>query len=333
MSEAFSLSRRHALGAIAATAFAAAVGRPGGALAGDTNPIPWVPGLELYTLGLKPDDDLAAWLRKVAAIGYPDVEFPGPYDKSAKELRRALDGAGLRSSAAHALPRPSRGAWDLSGDISKLGAEMKTLGVEYVVVSIPRLPDRIYNVLQHPPAGFDMPAASRLFSSLEVDDWKRTADFLNEKGDALWKQGLRLGYHNHGFEFVPLPGGTNGFRLLVEHTDPKVVRFEFDLGWAVSAGERLPPLFELLGDRLEMLHLKDTKRPATSVMDLASTDAGTGMVDWQEVVRLVRHSTSIRHMFVEQEEPFPKTPMDSARVDYEFFTTLFARASAVQGKT
>lgn len=333
MSRPFSSSRRRALGAIAVTAFAAAAGRPECARAGEAAQIAWVPGLELYTLGLKPEDDLDASFKKVAAIGYRDVELPGPYGKSAAELRCALDGAGLRSSSAHAPPRPVQGAWDLSGDISRLAADMKTLGVDYVIAPIPLLPDRIYDVLRHPPAGFDMPAASRLFASLEIDDWKRTAEFLNEKGRALSKHGLRLGYHNHGFEFVPLPGATNGFHLLAAHTDPKAVCFEFDLGWAVSAGEPLLPLFELLGDRLEMLHLKDISRRATSAMDLASADAGAGMVDWEEVARLVRRCRSIRHMFVEQEEPFPKTPLDSARVDYEFFTRLFAGAAATGGRT
>jgi len=319
MSRAFSMSRRRALGALLAAAVAA--GRAGRALAGGAAGS-WVPGLELYTLGLKPQDDLAAWFGKVAAIGYRDVEFPGHYDKSFAQLRRALDGAGLASSAAHALPRPAHGAWDLSGDVAKLADGMKTLGVDYVVVSIPLLPDRIYNVLQHPPAGFDMPAASRLFSSLEADDWKRTADFLNQKGEALARHGLRLGYHNHGFEFLPLPGDRKGYQLLLEHTDPQLVCFEFDLGWAVSAGEQLPPWFALLGKRLEMLHLKDTRRRAAMAMDLASTDAGTGIVKWRELTDLIAHSR-VEHMFVEHEEPFATTPMDAARNDYAYLTKLF----------
>jgi sugar phosphate isomerase/epimerase len=335
MNDSFSITRRRALGAIATAAFAAATTRPGRAIAAEggsagLKPARWVPGLELYTLGLKPGDDIAAAFREVARIGYREVEFAVTYEKPAAELRRALDAAGLKSPAAHAVPRPSRGAWDLSGDIPKLAAEMKTLGIGYVVTPIPWLPDRIYDVLQHPPAGFDMPAASRLFASLEPDDWKRTADFLNEKGAALSKLGLKLAYHNHGAEFVPLPGDTNGLHLLVERTDPKLVHFELDVGWAVSAGQQLQPLFDLLAHRLALVHLKDVKRLATSVMDLASTDAGTGMVDWREVVRLVRRSGSVRHMFVEQEEPFPKTPMDSARVDYGFFTELFTESEAAK---
>lgn len=283
----------------------------------------WVPGMELYTLGLKPADDIAAAFKALAALGYREVEFSGHYDRSFAELKRALDGAGLTGPTLHALPRPAKGAWDLTGDLSKFAADVKTLGASFVVVSIPVLPDRIYNVLSNPPKGFDVVAASRLFASLEADDWKRTADLLNDKAAALAKHGLRLAYHNHGMDFLALPGGTNGFRLLVERTDPKLVSFELDVGWAVSAGQELPPLFRLLGERIRLLHLKDTKRLSTSVMELASTDAGTGIVKWSEVVDFVRRG-HVEHMFVEQEEPFPTTPMDAAKIDYEFFTQLFA---------
>jgi len=291
--------------------------------AGGKSPVRWVPGMELYTLGLKPADDIAAAFKALAALGYREVEFSGHYDRSFAELKRALDGAGLVGPALHALPRPAKGAWDLTGDLPKFAADAKTLGVSFVVVSIPLLPDRIYDVLKNPPKGFDVAAASRLFASLEADDWKRTADLLNAKGAVLAKHGLRLAYHNHGMDFLALPGDTNGFRLLVERTDPKLVSFELDVGWAVSAGQELPPLFRLLGERIRLLHLKDTKRPSTSVMELASTDAGTGIVKWNEVVDFVRRG-HVEHMFVEQEEPFPTTPMDAAKIDYEFFTQLFA---------
>lgn len=337
MNTSLVLSRRGVLKALAAGASVAALGGPRTGLAaanpaaGGGAPVRWAPGLELYTLGLKPGDDVEAAFKAVAAIGYHEVEFAGHYDRPAAELRRALDAAQLAGPAAHAAPRPANGGWDLDKGFSKFAADLETLGARYAVVPIPLLPDRIYDVLQHPPAGFDKPAVSRLFSSLEPDDWKRTADLLNEKGAALRKLGFRLAYHNHGVDFAPLPGDTNGFRMLVERTDPKCVDFELDIGWAVAAGQPLPPYFRLLGDRLKLLHLKDAKHRSTSVMDLASTDAGTGIVKWREVVELVRGSR-IEHMFVEHEEPFATTPMDAARIDYEFLTQLFAgRAAAAQG--
>lgn len=325
MNETFLLSRRRWL---ATAALAAAALRMQPAWAASTKaasvkraPLKWVPGLQLYTLGLKPSDDLAAVFKQIAAIGYREVEFAGNYDKPAIELRKMLDTAQLTAPAAHIVPRATSGMWTFD-DLPKFADEMKTIGAKYAVVPIPFMPDRINNVLQHPPTGFNEEAASKLFSTLEADDWKRTADFLNEKGAALGKLGVRLAYHNHGMDFAPL-GDTDGYRILVERTDPKVLDFELDVGWAVSAKQDVAALFKLLGDRLKLLHLKDTKRPGNAVMDLASTDIGTGIVKWDEVRELMRHSR-VEHAFVEQETPFPTTPTDAVKNDYRFLTKLFA---------
>jgi sugar phosphate isomerase/epimerase len=91
----------------------------------------------------------------------------------------------------------------------------------------------------------------------------------------------------------------------------------------VSAKQDVAVLFKLLGDRLKLLHLKDTQRPGNAVMDLASTAIGTGLVKWDEVLELMRHS-GVEHAFVEQETPFPTTPMDAVKNDYRFLTKLFA---------
>jgi len=326
MSDRFLISRRRWLTVAAATvAAAAAHPHPTWAAAMKTSPakpapLKWVPGLQLYTLGLKPTDDLAAAFQQVAAMGYREVEFPGNYDKPAAQLRTWLDAAGLTAPAAHIAPRATNGMWTFDA-LPKFAEDMQTLGANYAVVPIPYMPDRINDVLQHPPAGFNEEAASKLFSTLAADDWKRTADFLNEKGAALAKLGLRLAYHNHGMDFAPL-GDSNGYRILVDRTDPKVLDFELDIGWAVSQKQDVAALFTLLGDRLTLLHLKDVKRPGKAVMDLASTDVGTGMVRWDEVRELMRHSR-IAHAFVEQETPFPTTPMDAVKNDYRFLTRVF----------
>lgn len=328
MNKTFLSSRRRWLTAIAGAAVTSASVRmrPVWAVTNESSanrlPVKWVPGLQLYTLGLKDGDDIGTVFKELAAIGYREVEFPGNYGKPAAELRKLLDATGLVAPAAHAAPRATKGMWSFD-DLPKFAADLKTLGAKYAVVPIPYMPDRINDVLQHPPTGFNEEAVSKLFSTLEADDWKRTADFLNEKGAVLGKLGVRLAYHNHGVDFAPLPGDTNGYRILVERTDPRMLDFELDIGWAVSAKQDPAALFSLLGDRLKMLHLKDTKRPGNAVMELASTDIGTGIVKWNDVVELMRHS-KVEHAFVEQETPFPTTPMDATKNDYRFLKSLFA---------
>ena len=134
-------SRRFFLGAMAAAVCAAGAVGPAAGRAATTkdkgkSPVRWAPGMELYTLGLKPAYDIAAAFKALAGIGYREVEFSGHYNLSAAELRRALDGAGLTGPALHAAPRPAKGSWDLSGDLSKFAADVKTLGSTFVVVPL-----------------------------------------------------------------------------------------------------------------------------------------------------------------------------------------------------
>src|SRR5690606_19537628 len=46
-------------------------------------------------------EDVAATLDLVAGVGYREVEFAGYYGRSAQEIRRHLDAAGLRAPSTH----------------------------------------------------------------------------------------------------------------------------------------------------------------------------------------------------------------------------------------
>jgi sugar phosphate isomerase/epimerase len=286
----------------------------------------WVPGLQLYTLGDAPAKDLDGTLKQVAGIGFRAVELAMAYDRSAQQLRQAFSQAGLICPSIHVVAQPTPGFWSLRSDMSKLATDFNTIGASYAVLSAPLLPERVTQALNNPPAGgLDIAALSRLFGSLDGDDWKRTADLLNEKGAVLSRAGVRIAYHNHAMEFLPQAGSLNGFEILLANTDPKLVDFQLDVGWAVSAGQDLERLFQLAAGRIRLMHLKDTKQRSKQVMELASTDVGTGIVDWQKLAVLIRRA-DVRQLFVEQEPPFPGPPLDSVRVAYRFLSNLFEQA-------
>jgi sugar phosphate isomerase/epimerase len=301
----------------------------GGAAANAANAVsPWLLGLQLYTLEDAPAKDLDGTLREVANIGYPTVQISQTYGLSAQQLRRALNRAGLACPAIHVLPRPATNSWDLEGDLSRLADDIYTLGATYAVVPVPRYSDALVDALNHPPpGGFN---AEKLFGVLKLmgaDDWRRTADLLNEKAQILARSGIRVGYHNHGFDFVPVEKGKSGYDILLERTDPKLVDLELDVGWAVSAGQDVKSLFHRANGRVRTVHLKDTARVSSNPMDLASTDVGTGIVNWQEVFGLIRE-TRVRYLFVEQEAPWVNTsPMKAARAAYAYISKQFGHAA------
>lgn len=321
--------RRRLLGSLSAAAGAALLGgHAGGARAAGSRDEPgWAPGLQLYTLGDAPANDLAGTLEAVSRIGYRAVELPGSYGVAPAELRRALDRARLICPAIHAAPRKTEGMWDIEGDLEKLAADVRLLGAEYVVVPIMLLPDVVMQGLRNPPAGgFTQQAVLNLLGQITPDDWKRTADLLNHSAAGLAGSGVRLAYHNHSTEFLPLPNGGNGYDLLLTNTDPGLVDFELDVGWAVSAGQDLDALFRRAGDRISLLHLKDAGARSGVALEMVPADVGAGIVPWRTVARAVRRYR-IGHLFVEQEPPFPGERMDSVRTAYGYLSRLFTPAS------
>ena len=75
-----------------------------------------------------------------------------------------------------------------------------------------------------------MPEADRA----TADDVRRFAAELGEFARRIAAHGIRLGYHNHEFEFAPLDGTTVWDVLLAEL--PPEVELELDVYWAAVGG-------------------------------------------------------------------------------------------------
>jgi sugar phosphate isomerase/epimerase len=262
-------------------------------------------GIQLYTVGADMEKDPAGTLKKLATIGYNEVETAGFGKLSAEQFRGLVDDAGLRVPSAHLLFGMA--------DTGKLLDDAKTLGAHYAVSSIlaPRTPEGgVQGVL-------------RLLNEMSVDDFKLAAAKANEIGQRAKAAGLQYAYHNHNFEFRDLGGGQRGYDILLRETDPALVKFEADCGWMRVAGA--DPIAYLTKDpgRFVMLHIKDFKdvvKPVTTLMAPDApkpTELGRGSIDIKSVVRAGRKA-GIRHMFVEQEPPFVEmTAMQAAAVDYD----------------
>jgi sugar phosphate isomerase/epimerase len=274
-------------------------------------------GLQLYTLGDEVAKDLVGNLQAVAAIGYREVELPNFYGRTAKELRAALDAAGLACPSIHILGTPfAPGMLSLADDPAKLAAEVHALGARYVVMPLFLLPESALHARK--PGEDFLATLTAAASAMTAKEWKRTAAFLNEKGRALKKQGLQLAYHNHNPEFLPLPEGVNGFELLVKNTDPNLVAFELDVGWVAAGGADPVQVLSRHSGRIQLLHLKDLKTTTSHApFKMNPSDVGAGVIDWPRLLRAAR-TAKIDHYFVEQEPPFERPRIESARIAFQY---------------
>lgn len=198
-------------------------------------------GLALYAvrdaLALDPD----ATLERVATLGFDGVEPFGLGDPSltrgerltrAKMLRRSIDRAGVTTCSAHTrFPLPSEMDWLLE--------ELAIVGVPVALASIPE------HVL-----GFGRDV---LTSPEGVQRFAETFGLLAERAA---QHGVRVGYHNHWWDWPTHPDGSRGYDRFFDALDPAVVA-EVDLYWAHTAGRDLPELLRRLGERVKLVHFKD----------------------------------------------------------------------------
>ena len=276
-------------------------------------------GIQLYTLGPDAAKDLDGTLKAVRKIGYRSVELAGMYGRTAAQFRAALDKAGLVCSSAHIQARGGAGTFE--GDLGKLADDLQTIGVKTAVMPSPYLSDARIAAAKG-SSGVDY--FRKLMGGMTADDFKTNADYLNRNAAALKKAGIRVGYHNHNFEFAPV-GGTTGFEILLNDTDPALVTFEMDIGWVAAAGVDPLALMKKHKGRFTQMHVKDVKADTKANFDLGMDPAeiGSGKLAWKTLLPTA-YAQGVREFYVEQEPPFTRPRLEAAKISYDYLAGVVA---------
>ena len=244
-------------------------------------------GIQLYTLRDDARRDLERTLGDIAQAGYKDVELLSSmnnFGMPPARLRAVLDRNGLRAPSTH-----------LSGesfdDLDRQIDTAKILGHEYLVLA--SLPT-------------DKPT---------LDDYRHWADRLNEAGRRALPSGIRIAFHDESIDFKAIDGVVP-YDLLAERTDPAYVRLQLDTGNLALAGADLFDYVKRFGSRYWLFHIKDV--PAIGAEH--DTELGKGVIDFKRLLAAIDHIDD-KLLFVEQES-YPGTPLESAKRDYEYISTL-----------
>jgi sugar phosphate isomerase/epimerase len=188
-------------------------------------------GLQLYSAWEELARDFHGTLRRIASMGFAQVEYFGGLNRQAAEVRQALEAAGLRCPSAH---------WPMAELVEDFEARLecaRELRVRYLVCAMPWVRDA--SQLRADPAAGPFAMVFQAIAALTLDDWKWNAEQLNRMGERARKAGIELAYHNHNFEFRRYEGAAAYDRLLA-WTDPELVKMELDCagrGWR----ERIRP--------------------------------------------------------------------------------------------
>jgi sugar phosphate isomerase/epimerase len=281
---------------------------------GKANPLGLPIGLQLYTVRDQLQKDFDGTLKQVAAAGYQEVEMAGFYNRTAAEVRKSLEAAGLSCPSAH-YPLAEL----MSGLDDKI-SYAKDLGLQYMICAFPWVAD---------PSRFKtasnnmMARALALANGLTLDDWKWNAEQFNRIGEQTKKAGIQFGYHNHDLEFKKFDG-VMGYDEILNKTDPKLVTLELDCGWMAVAGHDPAAYLRKYPTRYSMLHVKDElnlSKPTTSLLGASATELGRGKIDYKPIFEAAK-GAHITHYFVEQ-EAFPDAPVfEAIKIDCDYLRNL-----------
>ena len=268
-------------------------------------------GLELYTVNAEMTKDLDGTLRQVAAIGYRHVELPGFYGRGVRELRESLNSAGLTCESAMFPVQSEHGERNLIDNLPECIELAKELGLKYIVCPVARVPG-------YAAPGFNMDAA---LGALTLDDFKRNGELFNRIGEQTRKAGIQFAYHNHNYEFRQFNGVT-GYDELLRVTDAQLVAMEMDCGWVKAAGQDPVRYLTRYPGRFHLLHIKDLKADSPNTSGkMTSVEVGRGIVDWKSVFKAAQ-AAGVKATFVEQEPPFVRPALESAKMSYEYLAAL-----------
>lgn len=251
-------------------------------------------GLQLFTFFNTMDADVQGTLKKIAAIGYKEIESAfskkgGYYGMKPKEFAAMLKDLGLSWKSHHVLGAPFKMPPDYKLPTGTDGQPMtipqiKTLRDNYLEIidevaeaGVP------YLVCANTPIG-------------SVEEVKQSIDTLNKASEAAKKAGITLAYHNHDKEFTSLDGKVIYDRFL-EETNPETLKMELDLCWVTAAGVDPVSLFTKHPGRFPLWHAKDYDKEKKS-----PAPVGTGIVDFKMIFASAGVA-GMKHFFVEHDNP------------------------------
>jgi len=270
-------------------------------------------GVQLFTVMAQLEADFDGTLKTLAEIGYREVETIGSFGRDPAELRATLDRHGLVTPSQHLMPdvlyknflaftrreitaEQVGAAWNdhlslknLRPNVEDAIKKAKALGQQYVVLQI-IWPDQMK-------------------SRELLDEFCKSLDMA---GDLCAAAGLTFNFHNHSDEMKAVNGYVP-YQVILESTNPKTVKMELDLYWAVHAKADPVELFRKNPGRYVQCHVKDS----TASGDFATV--GKGIIDFPRILpAALEHG--VRHFYVEYDRA--DDPMAVVRDAYGYLAKL-----------
>ncbi|MDQ2863735.1 MAG: sugar phosphate isomerase/epimerase [Bacteroidota bacterium] len=243
-------------------------------------------GLQLYTVRNEMLKDNVGTLKKIASLGYKEIESAGSekgsfYGFKPAEMKKICKDLGMNLRSGH-VHYDDKWQQTINDAVES--------GQQYLIVSV-------------------MPTKGQT-----VDNYKSVAEVFNRAGEACKKSNIILGYHNHDSEFEK-DNGKVLYDVLLENTDPEFVKMEMDLGWVIVTGNDPLAYFAKYPGRFPLWHLKDM-----DMKEKHSVEFGKGALDVKKMLEN-KKKAGMKYFFVEQEE-YAGTAFDCLKYNMGYLKNL-----------
>ena len=238
---------------------------------------------QLYCFSSLMAEDFEEKIAKLAEAGYEGIEFCGGFDLEPEKLNALMAKYNLTSVSWHVgIERFYPDQFD--NTVKYLNA----IGCKSAVV--PGLPAELSN---------------------SEEAWIKTVDLFNEISEKLKAYDIKLGYHNHWWEFVKYEDGKAPFDIFFDNTNFDIT-CQVDIGHALNGRQMtLAEIFERYKGRFDYVHLKPYS------LTLGAEDHGKGYqtyvgedeIPWKEVLSTLKADGSTKWYIVELEFSGDKGPI------------------------
>lgn len=258
-------------------------------------------GIQLYSVRNALANDPAATLDQLLELGF--THFEGANHQALTD-----DGVGFGISTKL-----------LSASVTGRGASI--VGSHINPLEVERLPQVLdfHRAIGNPRIGCDI----EFYPYGDLDYVKRRADVFNEVGRLCAERDMEFYYHNHFQEFQRF-GDRTVYELIMESTDPSLVKIELDTYWAYRGGTDPLDLFRTYRDRVILAHQKDFPKDHGQPLNLFDevipegksidyeyfekivrpedfAEIGAGSLPIQQIIDAVDQLPNFRYLLVEQD--------------------------------
>ena len=243
-------------------------------------------GAQFYTLRYycKTLDGLSESLKKVADIGYKNVQISGVCAYEPAWLAEQLKANGLQCVITHYSNDK------IIKEPQQTVKEHRVFGCRYIGIGCM-------------PGGLEHP-----------EDYDNFVSAFKPSAKKIHELGCLLMYHNHQFEFMKDSSGKLYIERILEDFSPEELGITMDTYWVQFGGGDPAWWLEHMSGRVPCIHLKDM---ACVEKNQRMAVIGEGNINFDAVFRSA-DKAGVKYMLVEQDDCYGEDPFECLKRSYKY---------------